>query len=158
MAANALSISLIFDCDGSRRQRAHRGSAHGPIVTELGGRSPGQAKAGFGRHLRQIIRRVERELGRPVPESWPAQSQARLLDAFRAELRPVAGVRSAVERLVAAGALVAVGSQGTLEKMQLTLALTELLPFFAGRIFSASQVAHPKPAPDLFCCAAQSWS
>jgi beta-phosphoglucomutase-like phosphatase (HAD superfamily) len=32
--------------------------------------------------------------------------------------------------------------------------VTGLLPFFAGRIFSATQVSRPKPAPDLFLLAA----
>ena len=40
--------------------------------------------------------------------------------------------------------------------MALTLRVTGLLPFFEGRIFSATQVEHPKPAPDLFLLAARS--
>jgi beta-phosphoglucomutase-like phosphatase (HAD superfamily) len=38
--------------------------------------------------------------------------------------------------------------------MRLTLGVTGLLPFFEGRVFSACQVEHPKPAPDLFLLAA----
>jgi HAD superfamily hydrolase (TIGR01509 family) len=78
-----------------------------------------------------------------------------LLAALERELQPVPGVRGAIERLVAAGVELAVGSQGSHEKMQLTLRVTGLLPFFEGRIFSATQVARPKPAPDLFLLAAR---
>jgi beta-phosphoglucomutase-like phosphatase (HAD superfamily) len=38
--------------------------------------------------------------------------------------------------------------------MRLTLGLTGLLPRFQGRIFSATEVAQGKPAPDLFLHAA----
>jgi HAD superfamily hydrolase (TIGR01509 family) len=149
---------VIFDCDGvlvDSEPIAARLTAES--VSELGWpMSPEQAKAEFlGDTFTNIIRRIEQRLGRPVPPSWPADSQQRLLDAFRRELKAVPGVRSAIERLQQAGVSLAVGSQGSPEKMQLTLALTELLPFFDGRIFSAQQVAHPKPAPDLFLLAAR---
>ena len=39
--------------------------------------------------------------------------------------------------------------------MRYTLGLTGLYPRFAGRIFSASEVARGKPAPDLFLHAAR---
>ena len=125
-------------------------------VSELGWQmSPEVAKAEFlGDTFTNIIRRVEEHLGRPVPADWPARSQAALLDALERELQPVPGVLSAIEALRAANVELAVGSQGSHEKMQLTLRVTGLLPFFAGRIFSASQVVHPKPAPDLFLLAA----
>jgi HAD superfamily hydrolase (TIGR01509 family) len=117
--------------------------------------SPELAKTEFlGDTFTNIIRRVEEHIGHPVPADWPAKSQANLLRALERELKPVAGVRVAIEALRAAGVRLAVGSQGTHEKMRLTLGVTGLLPFFEGRIFSATQVARPKPAPDLFLLAA----
>ena len=41
-----------------------------------------------------------------------------------------------------------------LAKMRTTLGITGLLPRFEGRLFSATEVAHGKPAPDLFLHAA----
>ena len=102
-----------------------------------------------------IVRRIEQHIGRPVPSDWAARNQARFFAALERELEPVPGVRDAIEQLVAAGAILAVGSQGTHEKMRHTLGITGLLPFFEGRIFSASQVARPKPAPDLFLLACE---
>ena len=49
-----------------------------------------------------------------------------------------------------------VASSGSHEKMRLTLGLTGLRERFAGRIFSADEVARGKPAPDLFLHAAAS--
>ena len=149
---------MIFDCDGvlvDSEPIAARLTAE--AVSELGWpMSAEQAKAEFlGDTFSNIIRRVEDKLGHAVPADWPARSQANLLAALERELQPVPGVRSAIDALVAAGVSLAVGSQGSHQKMKLTLGVTGLLPYFEGRIFSASQVAQPKPAPDLFLLAAE---
>jgi beta-phosphoglucomutase-like phosphatase (HAD superfamily) len=47
-----------------------------------------------------------------------------------------------------------VASSGSHEKMRFTLGRTGLWERFEGRIFSASEVARGKPAPDLFLHAA----
>jgi beta-phosphoglucomutase-like phosphatase (HAD superfamily) len=47
-----------------------------------------------------------------------------------------------------------VASSGSHDKMRHTLTRTGLLQRFVGRIFSASEVARGKPAPDLFQYAA----
>lgn len=152
------NLLVIFDCDGvlvDSEPIAARLTAQ--AVSEVGWpMSPAVAKAEFlGDTFKNIIARVEERIGRPVPPEWPARSQANLLQALEQELTPVVGARATVEALRAAGAQLAVGSQGSHRKMQLTLGVTGLLPFFEGRIFSASQVARPKPAPDLFLFAAQ---
>ena len=149
---------VIFDCDGvlvDSEPIAARLTAE--AVSELGWQMSAEvAKAEFlGDTFTNIIRRVEEKLGHGVPTDWPARSQANLLAALERELEPVAGVRGVIDTLVAAGVSLAVGSQGTHEKMKLTLGVTGLLPYFEGRVFSASQVARPKPAPDLFLLAAQ---
>jgi len=47
-----------------------------------------------------------------------------------------------------------VASSGGHEKMTTTLGATGLLPRFRNRLFSATEVAHGKPAPDIFLYAA----
>jgi HAD superfamily hydrolase (TIGR01509 family) len=126
-------------------------------VSELGwAMTAADAKREFlGDTHTNIVRRVEERIGRPVPPDWVVRSQARFFTALEQELEPVPGVLTAIEALRAAGATLAVGSQGSHEKMRLTLGVTGLLPFFEGRIFSASQVSRPKPAPDLFLLASE---
>jgi beta-phosphoglucomutase-like phosphatase (HAD superfamily) len=48
-----------------------------------------------------------------------------------------------------------VASSGSHDKMRHTLGRTGLYQRFEGRIFSAAEVAHGKPAPDLFLHAAR---
>jgi beta-phosphoglucomutase-like phosphatase (HAD superfamily) len=48
-----------------------------------------------------------------------------------------------------------VASSGPREKIELSLSLTGLLPFFAGRIFSSYEVGFWKPDPGLFLHAAK---
>ena len=151
---SALSETLvIFDCDGvlvDSEPIAARVTAE--TISELGWpMTPELAKSEFlGDTFSNIIARIERELGRPVPADWPARSQARLFETLEREVQVVPGVVSAIEALKHAGATLAVASQGAHEKMQVTLRVTGLLPVFQGRVFSASEVARPKPAPDLF--------
>jgi HAD superfamily hydrolase (TIGR01509 family) len=49
-----------------------------------------------------------------------------------------------------------VASSASIEKMRFTLGHTGLWDRFEGRIFSATEVEHGKPAPDLFLHAARS--
>jgi HAD superfamily hydrolase (TIGR01509 family) len=146
-------LLVIFDCDGVLVDSEPIAARHTAIsVSELGWEmTADDAKREFlGDTHANIVRRIEQYIGRPVPSDWAARNQLRFFAALERELQPVPGVRHAIERLVAAGATLAVGSQGTHEKMRHTLGITGLLPYFEGRIFSASQVARPKPAPDLF--------
>jgi HAD superfamily hydrolase (TIGR01509 family) len=64
----------------------------------------------------------------------------------------VAGIVDALDRIALPSC---VASSGPHHKMAVTLRRTGLWERFAGRIFSATEVAHGKPAPDLFLHAAR---
>ena len=52
--------------------------------------------------------------------------------------------------------LMCVGSNGPVNKMDVSLSVTGLAQYFRGRVFSADHVGIPKPAPDLYLyCAEQ---
>ena len=99
-------------------------------------------------------RAIEEHTDRPLPPGWDEAVQPRYRDAFAADLAPVPGVVDVLDQLDAAGVATCVASSGTHEKMAFTLGLTGLAERFAGRIFSATEVEHGKPAPDLFLHAA----
>jgi len=94
---------------------------------------------------------VEAHLGHAI--DWETEFTARYQDVFEHELLPVAGVGAAIDQLVTP---FCVASSGTHERIRFTLGLTGLLDRFADRIFSAQDVVHGKPAPDLFLHAAAS--
>ena len=145
---------MIFDCDGvlvdSERLAVRIGAR---LVTSLGWSltEDDVLERFLGRSDSDVVAEIERTLGRPVPE-WHERYVAELHAAFEAELEPVAGIHESLRALSHPSC---VASSGTHEKINLTLGITGLLPFFEGRTFSASEVARGKPDPDLFLHAAE---
>ena len=72
--------------------------------------------------------------------------------ALARELQPMPGIKDLLAVLPAPRC---VASNGHLPRVRERLALTGLLPLFDPHVFSATQVAAGKPAPDLFLFAAR---
>jgi HAD superfamily hydrolase (TIGR01509 family) len=151
------TVLVIFDCDGvlvdselvSNRVLAEAFTAIGLPMTVA------ESMHHFlGRSRRHLEARAAELLRRPLPAGFYEDYAAARDAAFERELRAVPGVRDAVDALHAAGAGTCVASSGSHAKMRLTLGMTGLWERFEGRIFSATEVAHGKPAPDLFLHAA----
>lgn len=147
---------VIFDCDGvlvdSERVIVQVESR---LLTELGWPlTPQDVIDRFvGRSDPYMQDEIEKALGRPVPE-WEGLYQKAAVKAFRSELAAVPGIESTLDVIDAAGLATWVASSGSHEKMRLTLGLTGLYDRFDGRITSVTEVAHGKPAPDVFLRAA----
>ena len=94
---------------------------------------------------------VEDYLGRSVSGEWEGFAP-RYHDAFARDLEPVDGI---VEALDAIEIPTCVASSGTPDAIEAKLRLTGLWDRFEGRISSAADVEHGKPAPDLFLHAAR---
>jgi HAD superfamily hydrolase (TIGR01509 family) len=94
---------------------------------------------------------IEAAIGRPLGEDWAAALRPRFRAAMEAELEPVEGIVDALDRITLP---TCVASSSTHDHLQFALGLTGLLDRFDGRIFSATDVEHGKPAPDLFLHAA----
>lgn len=75
--------------------------------------------------------------------------------AFMKELRPVAGVRAALEEFARRGHRMAVASQSPLARVRMSLEVAGLGEFFGDRIYVTSMVPRPKPAPDIYLLAAE---
>ncbi|MGH2882260.1 MAG: HAD family hydrolase [Solirubrobacteraceae bacterium] len=105
-----------------------------------------------GRSPEVILAETEARLGARVPEGWFERGEQRLRKAFAAELKPVDGVSEALARIPDP---VCVASSSAPVNLRFKLELTGLYERFAGHIFSASEVANGKPAPDLFLHAAR---
>jgi HAD superfamily hydrolase (TIGR01509 family) len=94
---------------------------------------------------------VEAYVGRSLVTDW-AGFAPRYAEAFAAELQPVDGVVDALDGI---DLPTCVASSGTPEAIEAKLRLTGLWERFEGRISSAADVEHGKPAPDLFLHAAE---
>jgi HAD superfamily hydrolase (TIGR01509 family) len=145
---------VIFDCDGvlvDSERLAVRVEAE--VFARLGWPlTEAEIVERFvGRSDEYMVGEIEAYLGRPLPDAWEQEFQPLYREAF-AELTPVDGVVEALDRLTT---LTCVASSGTHDKMRYTLGLTGLYERFDERIFSVTEVAHGKPAPDLFLYAAE---
>lgn len=141
---------VIFDCDGVLVDSE-------PIAMRLlletlaGAGLAMEAEAAnarfLGRSLASMRAILAEDHGLTLSDAALEEMRGRLYAAFRAELRPVPGVAEVLGGL--AGAF-CVASSSQPERIELSLRVTGLWPFFEGRMFSATQVARGKPAPDLF--------
>jgi len=145
---------VIFDCDGvlvDSERIAIRVDAI--VLADLGWPlSEAEIIERFvGRSEENFVREIEAHLGHPLPRRWEDAYQHLYTDAFEKDLQAVDGVVEALDQVTTA---TCVASSGGHEKIRRSLRLTNLYERFKGRIFSASEVANGKPAPDLFLHAA----
>src|SRR5262245_56557077 len=106
----------------------------------------------LGRSLKDCLAIVEKLTGRRAPPG--------ALDGYRAErdrllrenVTPVEGIREVLDDLAIP---YCIASSGDHDKMRATLGATGLLPLFVGKLFSVTEVARAKPAPDVFLYAAR---
>jgi HAD superfamily hydrolase (TIGR01509 family) len=145
---------VIFDCDGvlidseivvARLEAEAMTSLGLPMTVET-------VCARFaGTTTKEVWETVAREIGRPLPSGFLEAHLAHVREVFARELQPIPGARTAVEAL---GIPCCVASSTRLPALLDNIATCGLLDLFDGRIFSASQVKRPKPAPDVLMYAA----
>ncbi len=146
---------MIFDCDGvlvdserlvTRLEAAEITALGWPLTQEE------VIERFVGRSEAYLQAEVTRRVGAP-PDGWYDRLRERTHELFEAELQPVDGVVDAVREVAARSATCIASSSGH-DRLRLVLGLTGLWDTFVGRIYSAVDVAHGKPAPDLFLHAA----
>jgi HAD superfamily hydrolase (TIGR01509 family) len=105
----------------------------------------------MGGSLARVRQLVEADGGAPLPSEFESSYHEQLFQRFRRELRAVPGVAAVIAGIQSDRC---VASSGSHERIALALATVGLLETFAGAIYSADDVEHGKPAPDLFLHAA----
>ena len=152
----AVSVELvILDCDGVLIDSERIGvRVDVQVLRELGWPlSEAEVIERFvGRSDRDTQAAIEAHLGRSLPRGWDAAYAHLYQQAFAAELAPVEGIVEALDQITLP---TCVASGGTHEYLRRMLGMAGLYERFAGRIFSAEEVAAGKPAPDLFLHAAE---
>jgi HAD superfamily hydrolase (TIGR01509 family) len=154
----ALSVLFIFDCDGVLVDSevvvapvvARCFTACGAVLSadQVLDRYTGLANP-------EMIRRVASEFSVTFPDTFLEEMERAELEALERELQPVPGMAEVLTELSDGGAVtMCVASSSTPERIRRSLEVTGLASFFGAHLFSAAQVARPKPAPDLFLHAA----
>ena len=150
--------AIIFDCDGTlvdsevicNEVLVESMVEHGLTL------AVDEALATFrGARMADCVRELEARLGRPLSADFVPALRARTAEALRSRLRPVDGALELVQALSSLRCPISVASSGPVEKIELSLSVTGLLPFFTGRIVSSYDVGSWKPAPGVFLHAAQ---
>jgi HAD superfamily hydrolase (TIGR01509 family) len=152
---NASVDLIIFDCDGvlvdSEVISSH---AHAETLTRHG--YPITAEQMLVRFLgvsdREARLTIEAELGRSLPGDFEAQMKQAALRRYADDLRTIPYVSDAIAAIALPKC---VASSSTPEKIRHGLTCAGLYDILAPHIFSATQVARGKPAPDLFLFAAE---
>ena len=147
--------AIIFDCDGTLVDSEVLSAE---VLVEMAAEQgfaiplPDAVDQFRGRKLADCIAEIEQSLPRPLPQDFVRQFRSRTSDAFRLRLQPVDGVS---ELLMSLRQRYCVASSGPREKIELSLSLTGLLPFFRGAIFSSYDLGTWKPDPGIFLHAAR---
>lgn len=146
---------LIFDCDGVLVDsevivieiEADLLTAAGfPVTTDE------IADRFVGLSYPDMMTMLEADHGRPVPAELSATIQRDAVAAFPDRLQAVGGMTEFLAGLTLPRC---VASSSDLDRVQLSLDVTDLAPHFdPEHVFSAQMVQNGKPAPDLFLHAA----
>lgn len=107
-----------------------------------------------GLSMPQCVDLITRMLGKPPPAGFMEALRERADAALRNEVTPIVGVPELLNDMNRMMLPFCVASSGSHSKIRLTLGATGLLDHFTHNIYSVTDVALPKPAPDVFLHAA----
>lgn len=145
---------VIFDCDGvlidseviSMTMLIDELRGHGlELTVEF------VSRYFLGRSYPTVLREVRERFGLDLPPGFEAAYRARLMAAFRRDLKVMPGVVDVVRQLTLP---FCVATSSSPERVRQSLQIAGLDELMGAHVFTASQVARGKPAPDLFLLAA----
>ncbi|KIC45109.1 haloacid dehalogenase [Ruegeria sp. ANG-S4] len=148
---------VIFDCDGvlvdseplSNQVLVDNLSRYGLklTVTESLGLFLGGTMAG--------VHEKARQMGADLPDDWVDQIYAEIYEGLRKGVAVMPGVPQLLDTLDDRAIPACVASNGSPEKMQITLGQNGLWERFSNMVFSAHVLGTAKPDPKMFQIAAQ---
>ena len=149
--------AVIFDCDGvivdSEEMTfdllVDEFATHGlPVSRDV------IARDYIGGTMADVARRAK-DAGARLPPDWVDAFYIRLYAQLATGTPLIPGILEVLDRLDACGIPYAIGSNGSAQKMQVTLDQHKgLIARFRGHIYSGQTLGRPKPAPDLYLHAA----
>ncbi len=146
---------VIFDCDGVLVDS--EGLSSQVFSQEIG-------KLGWEISAQEVLQRfkggkfadalaeIEANITQPMPTDFEQLLRRRTFAAFEQKLQPIPGIREALDELHLP---FCVASNGPRNKIELNLGITNLLPHFSQRIFSAYELEIWKPDPSFYLTVAE---
>lgn len=147
--------AVLFDCDGvivdsegmTFELFLEDLAAHGLPLT------PEAFEADFVGGTVEMVARQARAAGADLPDDWVARFYDRMYAMLAAGVPLIPGVLGMLDRLDMAGVPFAMGSNGSMAKMRITLGQHGLMERFRA-VISGQEIGRPKPAPDVYLRAA----
>lgn len=149
---------VIFDCDGVLvdSEPATNAILHEDLAARGLDLTPDRVALLFTGGTMASVGETARRMGADIPDGWLHQIYGRMYTRLADGTPLIAGVEAVLDRLDAAGIGYAVGSNGALEKMRITLGQHPgVLRRLQDRLYSAHAHGTAKPAPDLYLLAAR---
>jgi HAD superfamily hydrolase (TIGR01509 family) len=91
-----------------------------------------------------------REMGAELADDWLDLVYSEIFDVLGQSVEMIPHVPWLLDELDKADIIYAIGSNGPMRKMEVTLGRTGLWDRFEGRVFSSYDCEVPKPAPDVY--------
>ena len=146
---------VIFDCDGVLIDSEIISAQM--LIDELAGLGVRidlayVARHFLGRSYPTVMATIRKEFGLDLPPAFEDQYRTRLMAAFAAGLTIMPHVRQALDSLTLP---YCVATSSSPMRAQKSLEMVGLAHLTGARLFTATMVAHGKPAPDLFLLCAE---
>jgi HAD superfamily hydrolase (TIGR01509 family) len=148
--------AVLFDCDGVVVDS--EAPTFALFLEELAAHGLSLSLEEFETHFVggtvEMVARRARAAGATLPEDWVGNFYGRMYALLSGGVPLVAGITDVLDRLDSADIPYAMASNGSLEKMQITLGQHGLMPRFRV-VLSGQALGNPKPAPDVYLAAAR---
>lgn len=146
---------VIFDCDGVLVDSEGLSSqVFAEEIGKLGWEiSPAEVLRRFkGGKFADALAEIEANITEAMPADFEPLLRRRTFEAFQKDLQAIPGIADALRSL---SLPFCVASNGPRNKIELNLGITQLLPYFSDRIFSAYELDIWKPDPAFYSTVAQ---
>lgn len=147
--------AILFDCDGVLvESESITLSVLAEMAAELQAAYPADFDFDqlYGVEMPLVLRGLAEKIEGGLPEGFEADLRQRVFQRFQTELKPIPGIIDLLGRLSLPYCVV---SNGPRSKMEVSLSVTGLMPYFTGRIISAYDDGCFKPDPKIYLRAAQ---
>jgi HAD superfamily hydrolase (TIGR01509 family) len=151
--------AILFDCDGTLiDSEPICNQVLSELITEAGiPMTPDECMHAFiGTNLTFIHQWMREQKGVVLSADFNDRCRAMVRERCVTDLKEMPGAKAVLEQLTGTSLKRAVVSNSGPEYLRYTLGLTGLLPLLEPHVYSAHQVARPKPAPDIYLFAATS--